>query len=146
MQQRFCQQFERHGSSRPEVLCKKGAPINFAKLTRRHLRQSLLFNKVAGPRPATLLKKRPWHRCFLVFFVKFLRPPFFKEHLWWLLWQIFSKLVVQLQKVFLHLIIVSYFKDMPNSIGFCKGSFSQIIPVCIMVSWGRRLLTLLQYL
>ena len=43
-----------------------------------------MFNKVAGPRPATLLKKRPWHRCFLVFFVKFLRTPFFKEHLWWL--------------------------------------------------------------
>ena len=36
-------------------------------------------------RPATLLKKRLWHRCFPVNFVKFLRTPFFIEHLWWLL-------------------------------------------------------------
>ena len=36
-------------------------------------------------RPATLLKKRLWHRCFPVNFVKFLRTPFFTEHLWWLL-------------------------------------------------------------
>ena len=34
---------------------------------------------------ATLLKKRLWHRCFPVNFVKFLRTPFFIEHLWWLL-------------------------------------------------------------
>ena len=34
---------------------------------------------------ATLLKKRLWLRCFLVNFVKFLRTPFFIEHLWWLL-------------------------------------------------------------
>ena len=27
-------------------------------------------------RPATLFKKRPWHRCFPVNFVKFLRTPF----------------------------------------------------------------------
>ena len=31
------------------------------------------FNKVAGPRPATLLKNRLWHRCYPVSFVKFLR-------------------------------------------------------------------------
>ena len=36
-------------------------------------------------RPATLLKKRLWQRCFPVNFVKFLRTPFFIEHLWWLL-------------------------------------------------------------
>ena len=36
-------------------------------------------------RPATLLKKRLWHRCFLVNFVKFLRTLFFIKHLWWLL-------------------------------------------------------------
>ena len=33
-------------------------------------------------RRATLLKKRPWHRCFLVNFAKFLRTPFFTQHLW----------------------------------------------------------------
>ena len=44
-----------------------------------------LFNKFAGLRPATLLKKSLWHRCFPVNFAKFLRTPFFTEHLRWLL-------------------------------------------------------------
>ena len=35
--------------------------------------------------PATLLKKRLWHRCFPVNIAKYLRTPFFTEHLWWLL-------------------------------------------------------------
>ena len=47
------------------------------------------FNKVAlkshFDMAATLLKKRPLHRCFPVNFVKFLRTPFLKEHLRWLL-------------------------------------------------------------
>ena len=34
-----------------------------------------LFNKVAGLRSATLLKKRLWHKCFPVNFAKFLRTP-----------------------------------------------------------------------
>ena len=51
----------------------------------QELCQSLFFNKVAGLRPATLLKKRLWHRHFPVNFVKFLRTPFFTEHLRWLL-------------------------------------------------------------
>ena len=33
-------------------------------------------------RPATLLKNRLRHRCFPVNFEKFLRTPFFIEHLW----------------------------------------------------------------
>ena len=37
--------------------------------------ESLLFNKVAGLRPATLIKKRLWHRCFPLNFAKFLRTP-----------------------------------------------------------------------
>ena len=40
--------------------------------------------KLLAPPPATLLKKRLWHRCFPVNFGKFLRTPFFTEHLWWL--------------------------------------------------------------
>ena len=35
--------------------------------------------------PATLLKKKHWHKCFPVNFAKFLRKPFFKEDFWWLL-------------------------------------------------------------
>ena len=46
---------------------------------------SLIFDKVAGLRSATLLKKRLWHRCFAVNFAKFLRTPFLTEHLCWLL-------------------------------------------------------------
>ena len=48
---------------------------NFEKFTEKNLCQSLLFNKVAGLRPATLFKKRPWHRCFPVNFAKFLITP-----------------------------------------------------------------------
>ena len=42
----------------PEVFCKKGVLRNFAKFTGKYLCQSLFFNKVAGLRPATFLKKR----------------------------------------------------------------------------------------
>ena len=66
-------------SSRPEVFCKKGVLRNFTKSTGKHLCQSLFFNKVAGLKPATLLKKRLWHRFFPVNFTKFLRTPFLIE-------------------------------------------------------------------
>ena len=70
----------------PEVVArrcsvKKGYLRNFAKFTGKHLCQSLFFNKVAGPRLATLFKKRLWYRRFPVSFAKFLRTPFLKEHL-----------------------------------------------------------------
>ena len=58
---------------------KKGVLRNFTKFTGKHLCQRLLFNKVAGLRPATLLKMSLWHRCFPVNFVKFLRTPFLKN-------------------------------------------------------------------
>ena len=54
---------------------KIGVLKNFPKSTGKCLCQSLL-NKVAGLRSATLLKKRLWHRCFLMNFAKFLRTPF----------------------------------------------------------------------
>ena len=49
----------------PEVFCKKGVLKIFLKLTGKHLCQSLFFNKVAGLRPETLLKKELLQRCFL---------------------------------------------------------------------------------
>ena len=55
--------------------CKKGVLKNFTKSTGKDMCQSLFFNKLGG-QPATLLKKRPWHKCFPVHFVKFLRTPF----------------------------------------------------------------------
>ena len=75
----------------PDVFGKKGVLRNFAKFTRKHLCQSLFFSKVAGLKPATLLKQRLWHKCFPVKFAKFLIIPFLIEHLQWLLLQI-SKL------------------------------------------------------
>ena len=53
------------------------------------VRVSFLIKK----RPAHLLKKRPWHRCFPVNFVKLLKTPFLPEHLRWLLLSIESELM-----------------------------------------------------
>ena len=61
------------------MFCKKVVLRNFAKSTGKHLCQSLFFNKVAGHRPATLLKKRLWHRSFPVNFVRFLRTHFLQN-------------------------------------------------------------------
>ena len=44
-----------------------------------------LFNKVAGLRPATLLKKRLWHKCFPMNFAKFLRTLLLQNSSGWLL-------------------------------------------------------------
>ena len=63
---------------------KKGVLINFGKFTGKHLWRSLFFNKVVGIRPATLFKKRLWHKCFPMSFAKFLRTPFVTEDFWWL--------------------------------------------------------------
>ena len=59
---------------------KKGVFRNFDKFTEKHLCQSFFFNKVAGLRPETLLKKRLWHRCFPVNFEKFLRTTFLQNN------------------------------------------------------------------
>ena len=67
-------------SNLPEVFCEKGVLRNFAKFAKKHLRQGLFFNKVAGLRPATLIKRRLWHDCFPVIVAKFLRIRFFIEH------------------------------------------------------------------
>ena len=72
-------------TSRQEVFCENGVLKDFAKFTGKCLCQSLFFNKVAGLRPPTLLKKRLWYKCFPVNFAKFLITPLFTEHLQWLL-------------------------------------------------------------
>ena len=69
----------------PEVFCKKMCSWKFHKIHWKTLVPEAFLNKVAGPRLATLLKKRLWYRCFPVTFVKFLRTPFYKEHICWLL-------------------------------------------------------------
>ena len=67
------------GSSHQRCSIKKGVFRNFTKVTGKHLCQSLFFDKVAGLRCATLLKKRLWHRCFTVNFVNVLREPFLQN-------------------------------------------------------------------
>ena len=75
---------------------RKGGLRNFAKFTEKHMCYSLFFNKVAGLRPATLLKKRLWHRpkacnfnkketlaqVFSCEFWEISQNTFFTEHLW----------------------------------------------------------------
>ena len=57
-----------------EVLCKKRCSYKFRKIHRKiPMCQSL--------RPATLLRKRLWHRCFPVNFTKFIRTPVLTEDL-----------------------------------------------------------------
>ena len=88
---RKCQDLPIYRSSLLEVFCERGVLRNFAKFTGKHLCQRLSFNKVAGLKPATLLKKRLWHRCFPVNIAKFLRTHFFTEHLRWLLLYMVTK-------------------------------------------------------
>ena len=62
----------------PEVFCLKRCSQKFDKIHRK-TPVGLFLTKVAGLRPATLLKKRLWHRCFPVNFVKLLRTPFLQN-------------------------------------------------------------------
>ena len=58
---------------------KKNVLRNFANFIPKHRCQSLFFNKVAGLRSATLLKKTLWQRCFPVNVPKILRTPFLQS-------------------------------------------------------------------
>ena len=60
---------------------KKTALKNFPKFAEEHLCRSVFFNKVAGLRSATLLKKILWHRCFSVNFCDIFQSTYFEEHL-----------------------------------------------------------------
>ena len=77
-----------------QIQSSRGVLRNFVKFIGKHLRKSLCFKKVAGPRPATLLKKSLLRRCFLVNFTKFLRTPFLQSTSGRLLLQIFKCLDV----------------------------------------------------
>ena len=68
-------------SSHQRFSVRKSVLRNFAKCTGKPLFQSFFFNKVADLRPATLLKKRFWHRCFFSEFCKISKNTTFTEHL-----------------------------------------------------------------
>ena len=59
----------------------QGVLRNFSKFLGKHLGQSLFFNKVAGLRPATLLKKNLWQQMFYCELYEISKNTFFKEHL-----------------------------------------------------------------
>ena len=91
--------------SRRGVLCKKDVLRNFTKFTWKRLCQNLSFQRL---KPASLFRKRLWHRCFPVNFSKLLRTLFFQntfgnEICLWGRWNpsIRTKIVLFLTSVFL---------------------------------------------
>ena len=60
----------------PELFYKKSVLKNFAKFTRKHLCQSLFFNKVAGLRP----KRETLAQVFSCEFSEIFKNTFFTEH------------------------------------------------------------------
>ena len=59
---------------------KKGILRNFTKFTGKHLCQNVIFNKVAGLRPAIkFIKNDTLAQVFPVNFAKFLRTPFLQN-------------------------------------------------------------------
>ena len=68
-------------NSHPEVFYEKGVLKNFAEFIGKHPWRSLFFHKVSWG--LQLCWKRLRHRCFPVNSAKFLRVPYFIEHLWW---------------------------------------------------------------
>ena len=69
----------------PGGVLSKRSSYKFYKIHRKIPVPESFFKNIASLRPVNLLKKRLWHRCFPVNFAKFLRTPFFIEHLEWLL-------------------------------------------------------------
>ena len=69
-----------------------GVLENFAMFTGNHLCWSLFFDKYAGLKACNFIKKRLQHTFFPVKFAKFLRTPFFTEHVLWLLLEISPEL------------------------------------------------------
>ena len=89
------------------MFCEKGVLQNFAKFTRKHLLQSLFFNKVAGLRPAALLKNRLRQRCFLVNFAKFLSTYFFRDYRGGCFCRLEAKKFTTLQRLSYHCFLAS---------------------------------------
>ena len=116
----------------PVVLYKKGVLKNFAKLTGKHLCQTLFFNKVT-----TLFKKRLWHRCFPVTFAKSLRTPFLRSNsgvlllhstLFMICWTS-NKFLPSSVKELQHNNLIKYYLDL--------GLFAKSLPISIF--WSKPL-------
>ena len=57
----------------------KNVFLEMSQNLQKNICARVFFNKVAGLRPATLFKKRLWHKCFPGNFAKFLRTPFLQN-------------------------------------------------------------------
>ena len=104
---------------------KKGVFKNFTKFTEKHLCQSLLFSL----RPATLLKKRIWHRC--TNFEKFLGAPISIEHLWWLL---LTKLICETH-VEIYWKIISLAKSFLQQLKSVRNKIEQLVKLKKFRRW-----------
>ena len=77
----ICQSSDVEQGQPPEVFYKKNVLKNFTKFTGNQLCQSLFFNKIAGLRPTTLLKKRLMTGFFLWILRNYRTPPC--DCFWW---------------------------------------------------------------
>ena len=59
--------------------CEKKVFLKISQNSKKNTCASLLFNKVANLRTATLLKRRLWQKCFPVNFAKFFSIPFLQN-------------------------------------------------------------------
>ena len=78
----LCCSFRTNYRSSHHRAYEKRCSQKFHKIHRKTLVPEPLFNKIADLSPATLLKKKLWHRCFPVNFAKFPRTPFLQNTLW----------------------------------------------------------------
>ena len=126
-------QFITSRSSNQKCSMKNGVLRNFTKFTGKLLCQNLFFNKVAGLRPATLFKKRLWHRYFPVNFVKFLRTPFLKNTSRRLLLNVHSRLkvtifqILKLKRPNMKLVIFTKFV-LVKKCAYCRRFSCTVIP------------------
>ena len=116
---------------------KIGVLGNFAKVTGKHLCQSLFFNKVAGLRSANLLKMSLWHRYFPVNFAKFLRTLFLRSPLVAVSAN-FQDVDGLVAKEFCLQWVAFYFRGVLNSIEFLESNFLSF-PVSIKVSFFKQI-------
>ena len=101
----------------PEVFYKKRCSWAFRKIHRKTPVPGTLFKQSWRPRPAILLKKSLWHRCFPVNFVKFPRTTFLQNTS--------GRLLLILRSVSFCILIIhklswpwAYFTIWPRTIGF----------------------------
>ena len=84
---------ESYRSSRSQMFFKIGIPKNFAIFTVKHLCRSPILIKVCND-----FKKRLQHKCFPVNIAKILRTSLFTEYIWWLLLNLSSIVIYQVNE------------------------------------------------